>query len=330
MDWGRAKNIILIVLLAVNVMLMTVYGIQYVRTQKNDSEIHDYTMQKMEEVGITISCDMPDSGARMSSISVKYQTISSEKKKTLLKEASNKTALSDKDNISEYVLRAEKFARNCGFSLSNCQRDADINKKGSGRITFQGCYNDIELKECYIKVIFERGIITDIDYKWYIPVNERSTKQRLTDPAAAILSLISDNMENTLDDSEEIVDENDLDNDAGSDYSNDEIGSGGEDSNNEVVSGGEDSNNEVDSGGEDSDDEAGSGDDLKDESGSGDDAEAAQKRISLKGREIVGIKLVYYVDDSDMADEILYDTAFPAWEIILDNGSINYFFAFQQ
>ncbi len=214
--------------------------------------------------------------------------------------------------------------------MSNCQRDADINKKGSGRITFQGCYNDIELKECYIKVIFERGIITDIDYKWYIPVNERSTKQRLTDPAAAILSLISDNMENTLDDSEEIVDENDLDNDAGSDYSNDEIGSGGEDSNNEVVSGGEDSNNEVDSGGEDSDDEAGSGDDLKDESGSGDDAEAAQKRISLKGREIVGIKLVYYVDDSDMADEILYDTAFPAWEIILDNGSINYFFAFQQ
>lgn len=351
MDWGRAKNIILIVLLAVNVMLMTVYGIQYVKTQKNDSEIYNYTMEKMEEEGITLSCKIPDSGAKMASLSVKYQTVSSEKKKALLKEASERAALSDNDNVSEYIDKASRFAKNCGFNLSNCQETADINKRGNGQVIFQGYYGDLELKECYIKISFKKGIITDIDYKWFIPVGEGSTKQKLTSPTAAILSLLSDNAENRTKiaqaselDGEQ--DESGAEEPVGEDTNNDGEASGnsdgdsgtddiGIDTDSEEVS---DSDGDTD-GDADSDDnsdgekdgDADSGDNSdSDADGSVINGDSGDGRISLKGRKIVNIKLVYYVDDSDVVDEILYDTAFPAWEIVLDNGNVNYFFAFQQ
>lgn len=351
MDWGRAKNIILIVLLAVNVMLMTVYGIQYVKTQKNDSEIYNYTMEKMEEEGITLSCKIPDSGAKMASLSVKYQTVSSEKKKALLKEASERAALSDNDNVSEYIDKASRFAKNCGFNLSNCQETADINKRGNGQVIFQGYYGDLELKECYIKISFKKGIITDIDYKWFIPVGEGSTKQKLTSSTAAILSLLSDNAENRT----KIAQASELDGEqdesgagepVGEDTNNDGDASGnsdgdsgtddiGIDTDSEEVS---DSDGDTD-GDADSDDnsdgekdgDADSGDNSdSDADGSVINGDSGDGRISLKGRKIVNIKLVYYVDDSDVVDEILYDTAFPAWEIVLDNGNVNYFFAFQQ
>ncbi len=361
MDWGRAKNIILIVLLAVNVMLMTVYGIQYVKTQKNDSEIYNYTMEKMEEEGITLSCKIPDSGAKMASLSVKYQTVSSEKKKALLKEASERAALSDNDNVSEYIDKASRFAKNCGFNLSNCQETADINKRGNGQVIFQGYYGDLELKECYIKISFKKGIITDIDYKWFIPVGEGSTKQKLTSSTAAILSLLSDNAENRTEiaqaseldgkqdesGTEEPVGEDsnndgdasgDLDGDSGTDdiginTDSEEVSDSDGDSGTDDI-GIDKDGEEVSNSDGDTDGDAGSDNDSdSDADGSvtnGDGGDSGDGRISLKGRKIVNIKLAYYVDDSDVVDEILYDTAFPAWEIVLDNGNVNYFFAFQQ
>lgn len=42
------------------------------------------------------------------------------------------------------------------------------------------------------------------------------------------------------------------------------------------------------------------------------------------------IELVYYADKNGVSENILYDTAFPAWRIEYNGGRIKYISAFEQ
>lgn len=48
MDWGRAKNIILIVLLITNIFLIGVYGLRYGHSKESNSELYSYTIDKLK------------------------------------------------------------------------------------------------------------------------------------------------------------------------------------------------------------------------------------------------------------------------------------------
>ena len=73
MDWGRAKNIILIVLLITNIFLIGVYGLRYGHSKESNSELYSYTIDKLKANQIELACDMPKSPGKIPALIVQYE-----------------------------------------------------------------------------------------------------------------------------------------------------------------------------------------------------------------------------------------------------------------
>ena len=73
MDWGRAKNIILVVLVVTNIFLISVYGIKYEQNKENNSELYRYTIEKLKENQIELDCEIPEKPERMPALTVRYE-----------------------------------------------------------------------------------------------------------------------------------------------------------------------------------------------------------------------------------------------------------------
>ena len=65
MDWGRAKNIILIVLLITNIFLIGVYGLRYGHSKESNSELYSYTIDKLKANQIDLASDMTKSPGKI-------------------------------------------------------------------------------------------------------------------------------------------------------------------------------------------------------------------------------------------------------------------------
>lgn len=73
MDWGRAKNIILIVLLITNIFLIGVYGLRYGHSKESNSELYSYTIDKLKANQIELACDMTKSPGKIPALIVQYE-----------------------------------------------------------------------------------------------------------------------------------------------------------------------------------------------------------------------------------------------------------------
>lgn len=283
MDWGRAKNILLVVLVATNIFLISVYGIRYEQNKENNSELYSYTISQLEKNNILLNCAIPQHPSRLASLTVQYSRYDSSVVNKAVKTASAENPKAEDEE--DFIQAADDLVEKCGLKTEGTSVEKTVHEEGGAvAVEYGNRYDNIPLQECYMKVVFQDGKIERLERKWMEPVEEGETKLEITEPATALLSFIDIVKQEKSGESQQ---ENAL---------ADVFQSGGDLSIGDLSSQGTDR-----------------------------DAGAASETITVNK-----LDLVYYVENSRIDREILYDTAFPAWRIEYGDGEIKYISAFEQ
>ncbi len=289
MDWGRAKNILLVVLVATNIFLISVYGIRYEKSKENNSELYSYTVSQMEKNNINLACEIPEHPSKLPSLTVQYGKYDSDIVNKAIKSASDTDVRAQNDE--DFVRIADDLVEECGLKTAGTAISQTVHEQdGAVVVEYENRYGSISLQECYMKVIFQDGKVSRLERRWVEPVEEGETKLEITEPATALLSFIDVIKNERAEANGQIVG-------AGSNIPMEKILPADTD-NVPVKAASEDENNEED---EDT------------------------KTVTVQK-----LDLVYYVENSEIGRDILYDTAFPAWRIEYNDGKIKYISAFEQ
>ena len=118
MDWGRAKNIILAVLVITNIFLIAVYGLRYEHTRENNAELREYTIEKLTENRIELECEIPEKPGKIPALTVQYETYDSAEVEEAIKEEQKDVQSGKHDrpeSREEYQRAAAFFCRSADF-----------------------------------------------------------------------------------------------------------------------------------------------------------------------------------------------------------------------
>ena len=189
MDWGRAKNIILAVLVVTNIFLITVYGIKYEQSRENNSELYRYTIEKLEENHIRLDCEIPEKPERLPALTVQYEKYDSSRINREVKAAGETENRAE--NGKEMREAADALIATCGLDTEGASvAETEENEDGSTTVRYGNYYRGIPLQECYMNVVFRDGKISRLERKWMEPVEEGRTRIEVTEPATALLRFI--------------------------------------------------------------------------------------------------------------------------------------------
>lgn len=189
MDWGRAKNILLVVLIATNIFLISVYGIRYEQSRENNSELYSYTISQLEKNNISLDCAIPEHPSRLTSLTIQYGRYDSSIVNKAVKKASEES-LKIRDD-EDFIQAADNLVEKCGLKTPGTSVAQTVHEEnGAVTVEYENRYENIPLQECYMKVIFQDGKIERLERKWMEPVEEGETRLEITEPATALLSFI--------------------------------------------------------------------------------------------------------------------------------------------
>lgn len=191
MDWSKAKNILLVVLVLMNVFLIAEYASDYLQTNSGSSQkTENYMYSILEENNIKIDCDLPDDVGKMATLTVSYSNADTDSvaDKIALVQRMNE----DQRSESDYGKNADNFINACGFSSNDMVRDSVDISGDEAVVNYKNYYKGIPLEECHMQVSYKDGLISGFQRVWLKPVSEGETKIDVISPLSALLSFMSE------------------------------------------------------------------------------------------------------------------------------------------
>ncbi len=191
MDWNKSKNIILVILLITNIFLIAVYGGSSVVQKKNENNnAYQYTMNVLEENNITYEGKIYSRLSKMTPLIVSYGKYDSA---MVDKNIQNTRRLSEADrNEAGYKNTADDLLDRCGFLTENVVYEG-ISEVGTATVVnYSNVYKNIPIEECYMRVYFENGRVTDFDRKWMEVVSEGDSRIEVTSQLSALLEFMTE------------------------------------------------------------------------------------------------------------------------------------------
>lgn len=202
MDWSKAKNVILAVLVLTNLFLGAMYVMKHFQYESDsDDEVYEYTMNVLQENNIFFEGELIERPTRMHTLVVSYGKYDSGIVGNAI-ENSRSIAVSSSDE--KYMDAASDFLEKCGFMSENVQVSSVIHDGMRTVVDYDNYYKDIPVEECWMKVVFENGKIVDFDRKWIEIVERSETKIEVISQMSALLMLMSEK------DAEEKITVNDM------------------------------------------------------------------------------------------------------------------------
>ena len=190
MDWSKAKNIIIVVLVLTNLFLILMYGGEYVKKYEDDHSVYEYTMNVLSEHDITVKCDIPDEAERMHSLVVSYGEHDEDAIQQLIN--SSEPLAENRRHTEGYGAAADQFIKQSGYDGEGTKRMTVNISEERVEAVYKNYYEDIPLEVCYMKVIFTDGKISGFERKWMEVVEESSTKTEVMSPLSALLYFMSE------------------------------------------------------------------------------------------------------------------------------------------
>lgn len=191
MDWNKSKNIILLILLITNIFLIAVYGIRNQSEGSDDyGNAYQYTMSVLEENNIYYEGEIYSKLPKVSSLTVSYSNYDSEQTAGVMKKMKELPASSRSD--AAYKAAADNFIESCGFMTENVEYSGIETNGSSVTVSYENRYKDIPVEECYMRVYFEDGRITDFDRKWLDIVSEGDSRLEVTSQLSAMLTFMTE------------------------------------------------------------------------------------------------------------------------------------------
>ncbi|MCI8284525.1 MAG: hypothetical protein HFE90_04550 [Firmicutes bacterium] len=190
MNWSKAKNIIIIVLIFTNIFIISMTFLRYKNVKNDDTDIYQYTNDILEENNIYLECELPDPIGKMHALTVSYGKYDSNMTANIMK---NMPKLSNEQQTETgYAEAADKYIEKCNYMNDNVKISSVEISENRAVVTYKNYYKEIPLEECYMKVIFENGGITDFDRKWMKPESEGATRIDIMPPVSALLNFMTE------------------------------------------------------------------------------------------------------------------------------------------
>jgi len=190
MDWSKAKNVILIVLVLTNLFLLAVCGHRHIKQFSEDKDLYIYTMKVLEENNIFYDGEIRSRGYRVHPLTVSYGKYD----RTVVKNAmAGIRKLSPEErNLEGYKAAADQLLSKCGFLTENAQFDELTESDGRVIVKYKNVYKDIPVEECSMNVYFEDGRIVDFDRKWMEVINDDDAKIAVSSQLSALLKFMAE------------------------------------------------------------------------------------------------------------------------------------------
>lgn len=190
MNWSKAKNIIIVVLIFTNIFIISMTFLRYKNVQGDNTDIYQYTNEILNENNIYLECELPETVGRMHALTVSYGKYDSNMAKNVM----NNTPKIPKEEQTEegYKEAADKYIEKCNYMNDNVKVSSVEISEDKALVIYRNYYREIPLEECYMKVSFENGEITDFDRKWMKPENEGGTRIDIMPPVSALLNFMTE------------------------------------------------------------------------------------------------------------------------------------------
>lgn len=191
MDWNKSKNIILVILLITNIFLIAVYGGgNIVQKKTENSNAYQYTMNVLEENNIIYKGQIYSKLSKMTPLTVSYGKYDSS---MVDKNIQNTRRLPEADrNEPGYKSAADDLIDRCGFMSDNVVYDGITENGTSVVVSYSNFYRNIPIEECYMRVYFENGRVTDFERKWMEVVSEGDSRIEVTSQLSALLEFMTE------------------------------------------------------------------------------------------------------------------------------------------
>jgi regulatory protein YycI of two-component signal transduction system YycFG len=322
MDWSKAKNIILIVLVITNIFLLGAIAVKNLEPEDADESISDYTLSILEENGITVECEVPEGIQKMHALTVSYGKYDTNIVKNAIDRAKALAVIERTEK--GYAQAADSLVEKCGFMDDGTRRMSVKIDGDSAVVLYKNFYKDVPLEECYMTVTFTDGKITDFDRKWMEPVSEGESRTEIMSPYSALLAFMqaaeADRAAAAKNGADSLTDRA-----AAAKNGADSLTAGAAAAKNgadSLTAGAAAAKNGADSltnGAAAAKPAAGEAA----AAGSG-DAEPAAAAGSTSSITVEDMYIAYWIEDYDVEGDVLYDTALPAWCIVYNGGQTKY------
>lgn len=191
MDWNKSKNIILVILLITNIFLIVVYAGGNAAQKKNEnSNAYQYTMNVLEENDIIYKGQIYNKVPKIAPLTVSYGKYD---QNIVDNNIRNTRRLPEADlNETGYKSAADDLIDRCGFMSENVEYDGISINGASVVVSYYNVYKNIPVEECYMRVYFENGRVTDFERKWMEVVSESDSKIEVTSQLSALLEFMTE------------------------------------------------------------------------------------------------------------------------------------------
>ena|GEM_PF-2837050 len=193
MDWAKAKTIIIIALVVLNVFLCLSFGVfrEPFRPEEADSDLLADTMTLLETRGIDVKSDLPSAAGAHSIVTVDRIALSESRINRLI---ARETALEPEERTEENIrAKAQSFLEELGVWNENTYISKyEVGGDGSILLTFGSKVNGIPLELSNLYCYVSGGKIAVVIGVWMIG-HETGEKPRETiSPTDALLAFAGD------------------------------------------------------------------------------------------------------------------------------------------
>lgn len=187
MDWSKAKNILIVALIATNIFLLVTY------LTKNETEHKvvdkEVLFAVLEAKNIFVDTEIPDKYKNMPAITIEYNNDKQDLiEKNLKRDIYN---ISANSKMEAYHKTANQFLRDCQLFNDNLVFDKVVTKGQSTVVRYKNCYKNIAIGDSFMAVTFLDGKIKDATRQLLTPI-PKSKKIKVTSPEEALLMFMSE------------------------------------------------------------------------------------------------------------------------------------------
>jgi hypothetical protein len=189
MDWTKAKNILIAALLVTNLMLLGAYILREMQRADNDE---DTLRRILTEYNVFLETELPGQPAPMAVLYVRPETEDGD----LIEKALAKQSPIPSSGGEAAAEAVDAVLESCGLMTENTKLAAPVETNGTKMIVrYRDIFEGIPIEESYILCTIEGGRITEIDRKWYTPLELHDAKGEIIGPIEALMQLLPDKRE---------------------------------------------------------------------------------------------------------------------------------------
>ncbi|MBN7773304.1 two-component system regulatory protein YycI [Clostridium aminobutyricum] len=192
MDWSKAKNILIIALIATNLFLLFTYlDKNYLGKQETDETV---LFSVLADKNIFVKTKLPTKYDKLPAVTVEYDNDREEQiKANLFRTIYN---VSPQAGETEYKESATRFLEDCGLMNENILLEGVFKQDGETIVRFKACYRGILIEDSPIECKYEDGNLKDVTEHWLTPIEQSKKKLKIISPEQALLIFISEKKNN--------------------------------------------------------------------------------------------------------------------------------------